>query len=224
MITLKYNSKEFAVVIPAYNEADSIVDVVSSVSTFAKPLVIDDGSIDNTVQLAKNAGAIVVELEYNHGYDAALDVGLKSALKFGFKYAITMDADGQHFSSTIEYFMKELSEGADLVVGMRDKHQRLGEQLFAFFGKLLWSIKDPLCGMKGYRLELISRAGELCSYQSIGTELLIRAVRSGCRISQLPISTRERCGVSRFGSGLQANMKILKSFCTGLLTAKPLPQ
>jgi glycosyltransferase involved in cell wall biosynthesis len=210
----------FAAVIPALNEEAAIERVVRAVVAYAKPIVIDDGSSDQTALLARLAGAEVVVHQSNKGYDAALESGLFRAIELGYEYAITMDGDGQHISTTLELFKQKLVEGADLVVGVRDHHQRIAESIFAFVGRILWGIKDPLCGMKGYRLKLLVEIGHFDSYKSIGTEFTIRAARSGYSIEQVPVPTRDRIGSSRFGDGLLANLKILKAIAYGILKAR----
>lgn len=214
------NSAVFAAVIPAYNEAKSIATVVRAVKHYALPIVTDDGSADETAHLAAQAGAIVVSHASNQGYDAALQTGLFKAIELGFTFAITMDADGQHNPAGLEAFKVELMKGADLVVGVRDRHQRISESLFAVTGKLAWNIRDPLCGMKGYRLSHLQRLGHFDSYKSIGTEYAIRCARSHLRISEIPVLTRDRTGLSRFGAGFKPNIRILRALAVGFFKAK----
>ena len=163
----------FASVIPAFNEARSIATIVIAVKQYALPIVVDDGSYDETAPLAATAGAIVVSHLRNQGHDAALQTGLFKAIELGCTFAITMDADEQHNPAELEHFKAVLLQGADLVVGVRDRHQRFSESLFAFIGKILWFIADPLCGMKGYRLSHLKRLGHFDSYKSIGTEFAL---------------------------------------------------
>lgn len=200
-----------AIVIPAFNESGTIESVVKGISAYGTAIVVDDGSTDGTGQLALTAGALVVSHDANRGYDSALASGLARAISEGFSVAITVDGDGQHEPSRIESVLREFESGADLVVGVRDRFQRFSESLFAQFSSVLWGIADPLCGMKGYRLSKLVGVPCLCTYPSIGTELTIRAARSGWDIRQVPMVTRDRIGKSRFGSGLLANWKIIKA-------------
>lgn len=212
-----------AAVIPALNEGASIERVVQALQPYARAIVVDDGSSDETALIARRAGAEVVSHAVNLGYDRALESGLRKAIELGFEFAVTMDGDGQHYPDTLRHFIDELLRGADVVVGVRDRRQRFAESLFCMVSQALWQIKDPLCGMKGYRLSLVSRAGQIDSYTSIGTELTLRAARSQCRIAQVPVPTEERSGVSRFGAGLKANWRILRALGIGLMMAKPIP-
>jgi len=210
-----------AAVLPALNESASIAAVVRAIRPFAHAIVVDDGSTDDTGRLAREAGAEVVRHETNRGYDKALETGLWRALELEFDAAVTLDADGQHDPSTLLRFAEAFAEGAELVIGIRDRQQRWSETLFCIVGSALWGIEDPLCGMKGYRTSLLRRAGWFDSYRSIGTELAVRAAKSHVRIAQVPVPTRQRQGASRFGGGLKANWRITRALGLGLLRTQP---
>jgi len=208
---------QLAAVIPAFNEARSIEAVVRQVRLRAFAIVVDDGSTDDTAALARAAGAHVVSHLSNRGYDAALETGLRTARALGCTYAVTMDADGQHDPTLLDRFSAELVGGADLVVGHRDRRQRWSEALFCAIGRVVWGLHDPLCGMKGYRLGVLAKVDDLNTYASIGTELALRLIRSGVRITQPKIKTRQRDGVSRFGGGIKANLRISRALWIGLV-------
>jgi len=219
-MNLDKRAARVAIVIPAFNEEEAISAVVLGISAYGTAVVVNDGSTDNTEQVARAAGALVVSHSVNRGYDNALATGLGKAVAEQFDFAITLDGDGQHEPLLIESFLFELMDGADLVIGIRDRYQRVSETIFAKIAKILWGITDPLCGMKGYRLSKLKGIDSMCSYPSIGTELAIRAVRSGWNIRQVAVNTRERNGKSRFGAGLYANWLILRAMFLGLLRAK----
>jgi len=218
----KQQIEELVAVLPALNEAGTIANVVNSLRAYGDVVVVDDGSTDGTGDLARAAGAFVVSHAVNRGYDQALESGLLWAAAQDYRYAITLDADGQHSASAIGLFTLELEAGADLVIGIRDRRQRWAESLFSLIGKRLWGIDDPLCGMKGYRLDLVQAAGRIDTYSSVGTEFCIRAARSRCQIHQVNVSTSSRIGASRFGGGLRANLKILRAIWLALIRAKTL--
>jgi glycosyltransferase involved in cell wall biosynthesis len=204
------------IVIPALNEEKTIAGVIQKTLAYGTPIVVDDGSTDRTAALAKEQGAIVVSLPKNLGYDKALDSGFVKANEIGCEYIVTVDADGQHDPTLLNRFFSKLDEGADVVVGIRDKRQRLGESIFAVVGSLVWKIKDPLCGMKAYRRNVYQELGHFDSYDSIGTELAIFAAKSGKKISQIDIQTRDRVDVPRFGRRFIANKRILRSLWIAL--------
>ena len=207
-----------AVVIPALNEERTIVAVAANVHGFGVAIVVDDGSTDRTGEWAAQAGAVVVRHERNRGYDAALNSGFARAQELGFEVAITVDADGQHDPALASAFLAAIDAGADVVLGVRDRHQRLAETLFALAGRWKLGLRDPLCGMKAYQMSVYRALGHFDSYGSIGTELAIFAARHGYRLTQLPLITQDRIGESRFGRRFSANRRILRALWLGLFS------
>ncbi|MES2975043.1 MAG: glycosyltransferase family 2 protein [Pseudomonadota bacterium] len=218
-----------AVIIPALNESATISQVVRAVAAHGQAIVVDDGSSDTTAAIAEQAGAQVVRHARNQGYDGALNSGFAHADRQGFEYFVTVDADGQHNPALISAFVARLDDGADVVAGVRDRRQRLGEHVFAWVGGVLWGIRDPMCGMKAYRADLYRMLGHFDAYQSIGTELCIFAVRSGKRMDQIPVATADRQDSPRFGRRWVANRRILRALVLGIFrrqvpTASPQEQ
>jgi len=204
------------IVIPAFNEAATIVSVVSIACKYGMPIVVDDGSSDNTGKLAMVAGATVVRLDVNCGYDQALNAGFERADELKCVHVVTMDADGQHDPEVLASFIQALNEGADIVIGTRNHRQRLAEDIFAWVASVRWGIRDPLCGMKAYRISLYRELGHFDSYYSIGTELAIYAAKSGKNVVQLPVETRDRIDKSRFGRRVSANIRLLRALWYGI--------
>lgn len=211
-------------IVPAFNEAATISNVVNELLPFGDVLVVDDGSHDNTVGLARIAGSFTISHACNLGYDAALESGIRWAVDKAYLYAITYDADGQHSPDSIHGFISRLDLGADVVVGIRSRFSRWSEYIFSFYSSVVWSISDPLCGMKAYKLSLLRPLPPLNTYPSVGTELCIRASCLGLSISQVNISARDRKGASRFGNDFFANMRILRALFLAILKTSPLSQ
>ncbi|MGZ4968224.1 MAG: glycosyltransferase family 2 protein [Methylobacter sp.] len=200
-----------AIIVPALNEAATIGAVLARVKEYGLPIVVDDGSTDATAALAREAGAEVVTHQKNQGYDGALNSGFARAAALDCAYAITIDADGQHNPAQLQELINYLDQGYELVLGARDRYQRIGEVIFAYCTKRLWNISDPLCGMKGYSLDLYNKAGHFDSFQSIGTELAVRSLVNGCRHIEMPVITRDRQDEPRFARKFAANYKILRA-------------
>ena len=205
-----------AAVIPALNEAATIGGVISSVLPFARPIVIDDGSSDETASIAHSFGAIVIRHEKNLGYEAALLSGFQMASQLGFASVITLDADGQHDPERIALFHAKLSEGFDVVVGVRDIKQRIGEHLFSLVGRICWNLRDPLCGMKAYKIQTLVDVGSIGSFDSVGTKFAIASVIRGDRVSEIEILTRPRLDAPRFGGSFISNIRLLKALMSVL--------
>ena len=200
-----------AIIIPALNEAATIGPLVRAASSFGVPWVVDDGSNDTTAQVAREAGAQVVQHAINQGYDKALNTGFAAAYQSGCDAFITLDADGQHDPALLGLMLRLLDEGADVVIGIRSRRERLAEHLFAWLTSLIYGIRDPLCGMKAYRSSVYEQLGHFDANRSIGTELALFAARRRMRVVQVPFQVRERADAPRFGRVWLGNLRILRA-------------
>ena len=109
------------IAIPAWNEEGSIADVIAKVQEHlptAGILVVNDGSTDNTAQVAEQAGAMVVSLPFNVGVGGAMRTAFLYAKREGYQALVQVDADGQHDPADLDKLLAGLSE-ADIVVGTR---------------------------------------------------------------------------------------------------------
>lgn len=211
------NRSKLAVIIPAWNERDTIGNVVRSVIGISTPIVVNDCSKDSTATEAAEAGAIVVNHEVNHGYDGALNSGFQKAAELGFEYAITFDADGQHDADLLRQFYMLLLNGNDLVLGIRPFFPRFSEFIFSLVSRFTLGVRDPLCGMKGYRMDLFHRHGCFDSCKSIGTELALWSCHKKHVFVQIPVPIHKRMDNPRFGKKIQANVNI---FCAIIRVTK----
>ena len=109
------------IVVPALNEAASIGEVLSSLKQYGHPtVVVSDGSVDATADIARASGVAVLELAVNLGVGGALRAGFQYACRHGYEAIIQVDADGQHPVSHIDKLITAANEfNADMVVGSR---------------------------------------------------------------------------------------------------------
>ncbi|MFA0848126.1 glycosyltransferase family 2 protein [Methanobacterium formicicum] len=105
-------------IVPAYNEEKAITNVVDGAKKHTDVLVVDDGSLDETANLAKNAGAEVLKHTKNIGKGAAIKTGLKYAIKEDYDIMVLVDGDGQHDPQCIPLLLDGM-EGVDLLIGSR---------------------------------------------------------------------------------------------------------
>jgi glycosyltransferase involved in cell wall biosynthesis len=200
-----------AIVIPAFNEEATISNVVQSVKEYGIVVVVNDASSDKTKQMAESAGAIVINHKDNKGYDDALNSGFKKAKELKCDAVITFDADGQHKSILLFQYIDELKKGADLVLGIRPKTQRLSELIFKIYTKTRLNWSDPLCGMKGYSMKSYKELGYFDSYKSIGTELAAFIIKNGGNYVEVNIQVEKRVDKPRFASVIKSNFFILRA-------------
>lgn len=112
---------DILVIMPAWNEAEAIGNTIREVFDFGPPcdvLVVDDGSRDSTAELARKAGATVIQLPFNMGVGGAMRTGFKYAKKNGYQQVIQVDADGQHDPRDIQAVLDGL-QNADIAIGAR---------------------------------------------------------------------------------------------------------
>ncbi len=151
------------VMIPAFNEEKNIADVISDIrssSPVTDILVVDDGSTDATLRIARDAEALAVSLPFNLGYGVALQTGYKYALKDNYDFVIQIDADGQHDVKFVPHLADEIQSGtADIIIGSRflgsklykmDLIRKTGIKLFAKIVSVIigQEITDPTSGFQ----------------------------------------------------------------------------
>lgn len=202
---------KLAFVIPAFNEEKTVGQTVTRLLQWGTPIVVNDNSTDKTAEVAAQAGAHVVDLPENRGYDGALNAGFAEADRMEFTHVITFDADGQHPSEMISAYMDLFTQGHELVIGIRPRKQRFSENIFALYTNFVYGVIDPLCGMKGYNLKRYRQIGFFDSVGSTGTELMLRYLKQGASFAQISIPIAERADEPRFGRIWRGNERILRS-------------
>lgn len=204
--------------IPALDEAETIASVVTECLAIGEVLVLDDGSSDLTSVEAKNAGASVIGNKSPGGYDKAIRTGFEYAVEHEFDILITADADGQHSGPDIRRALDTMISDEDtaLVVGTRDKLNRISEHLFSGISGLIFGISDPLSGLKAYRVRELRGLSDHVG-ANIGTLIVAASVKLKKKIKMIGITIEPRtAGRSRFGHSLTGELKILRALLTFL--------
>jgi glycosyltransferase involved in cell wall biosynthesis len=218
------------VFIPAWNEEDSVSEVVRDVAASlpdADIMVVDDGSVDATAERAREAGARVASLPFNQGLGAALQTGYLYALREGYEFCAHLDADGQHPPVEVGRLLEEVrSDRADLVIGSRYRDpgkaesddykptlsRRIGSDVFRFFLTLATRQRftDTTSGMRAANRRVMALFSARYSPDFAEIESLQLAVREGLRVEELPVRMLERTGGSSFLTPLRSAFFIFK--------------
>jgi len=222
------------VVIPAYNEAANIANVIAGVREQLPQttiLVVDDCSPDRTAEVARAAGALVLRLPINLGDGAARQAGFKYANSLGADWVVQMDGDGQHRPESIPTLLAPiLADEADLVIGSRflglgDYHaqraRRIGMRLFAAIAS--WAIgqtiTDPTSGFRAMNRRAYQFfCGNAYPQQYPDADVLIAAYRAGLRLMEVPVLMRQSTTGQTIHAGLRPLYYVYKMLLSIFVT------
>jgi glycosyltransferase involved in cell wall biosynthesis len=206
------------VIIPAFNEANSLPGVLQEVRDSginAEVVVVDDGSSDGTDHVAQSHGATLLRHPFNMGYGTALQTGYKYALETGSTTIIQMDADGQHSAFEIPKLLEPLErDDCDLIVGSRFLDQTgyrmgfaksIGREFFRFTAKLSGlSITDPTSGLQAMNREVAAfYSGDFFPHDYPDVDVLLAAHRAGFRVQECSVAMSEGVRASTLHGGVR---------------------
>jgi glycosyltransferase involved in cell wall biosynthesis len=231
-------------VVPAYNEQENISRVIDSLHRHAPEfdvLVVDDGSSDNTGDVARAAGATVARHPFNLGIGGAVQTGFIYALQHGYDQMVQVDGDGQHCPDQVSRLQEEMARDRrlDMVCGSRfltKEHgypapisRRTGIHIFAFMLSRIVGqrVSDPTSGFRLYNRRAIALfAGDYPhDYPEVEAVLMVHHHR--LRMKEVPVRMLQRDGgVSSITSGKSAYymVKVLFAILIGLARARPVPE
>ena len=208
-------------VVPAYNVGSSVARVIAGVrSTLGSVAIVgvDDGSSDDTRAVLEANAERTIGFPVNRGKGAALRAGFAAALEMGGEIVITIDADGQHDPARTRDLVDGLVD-SDVVVGARvragtmPRGRRMTNALSAAAARRLvgFDVPDPQSGFRAVRatvLRSIRAAGDRYEFE---TDFLIRAARSGFRISSVPVPTIY--GPPSHFREVRDGLRVIATFC-----------
>jgi glycosyltransferase involved in cell wall biosynthesis len=210
-------------IIPAFNEAGSIKGVIFAVRQHFSGdiVVIDDGSVDDTAELASAAGAVVLRHVCNLGIGAAVQTGFLYALERGYDFVVRQDGDGQHDPAQIPRLLDWLEKDeADIVVGSRflarEGYQstlvrRAGILILAVVSKLVGTrITDPTSGYWAVNRRALKVLAHSQPDDYPETEALVLASRAGCRVREQPVIMYARIAGRSSISAMYSGFYMLK--------------
>jgi glycosyltransferase involved in cell wall biosynthesis len=185
-------------IIPCYNEAAAIAEVVGGARRhLPNVIVVDDGSTDATSENAYAAGAEVIRHETNLGKGAALRTGCRRARERGFAWALMLDGDGQHSPDDVPVFFDCATRtGAALVIGDRLSHAEgmpwLRRQTNRWMTRRLArltgaAMADSQCGFRLVNLDALAQVELTTDHFEIESELLVAFVAAGRKIEFVPV-------------------------------------
>lgn len=211
------------VCIPAFNEENTISDIVKRSLKFSdKVIVCDDGSLDSTSKKAENSGAVVIKHEKNSGKGAALKSLFEYVKKLNFDVVVTIDGDGQFLPEEIEKLSEPiLKKEFDIVIGNRfsnsdemPRYRKTGNKIFDKVTKLASNlpVEDSQSGFRAYSSKAINEISIHSSGFGIDSEILISAVQKNLKITEKPVTVL-------YNTGFKTSTKNPISHSTGVLAS-----
>jgi len=196
------NKVKLSIIMPCLNEAETVFTCIRKAQQFLKSsrvhgevIVADNGSTDGSTELARQAGALIVQVD-EKGYGSALMGGIKAAHG---QYIIMGDADDSYDFSNLIAFMDALESGFDLVMGNRFKggikrgampflHQYLGNPVLSWLGRLFFKIRigDFHCGLRGFRKDAILNLDLQTTGMEFASEMIVKASMKGLKVTEVP--------------------------------------
>lgn len=232
------NKSVITFIIPAYNEEKGIGDVIENIPTkelesegfLVDVLVVDDGSDDETVKVARSKGARIIKHHRNNGKGSAIQTAFKN-ISPDTEYAVMLDADNTYDPKESTRLLGLLKENfCDIVIGSRlsgkiekgsmSYFNRIGNWIFTFLVRILYkgNITDSCSGYVAWKREVMEDLGFYCESNgfSIEMEMITKARKLGYCILSIPISYRNRSGRASSLHPLKDGYKILKTLFKNL--------
>lgn len=187
------------VLIPTYNNAGTLAQVISDVKEYASDvIVVNDGSTDNTAEILTAIEDIhIISYAENRGKGYALKLGLSKAYEWGYRYAITIDSDGQHYADDIAVFVERIEQSPDtLLIGARNLTADNMPSKNSFANKFsnFWfkietgqSLSDTQSGYRLYPLEKLQNIRLITRRYEFEVEIIVRAAWRGVKVENVPV-------------------------------------
>ena len=196
----KMNELSICVIVPTYNNDKTLRSVISGVLENCNDvIVVNDGSTDNTESILEQFPSIhIIKNEHNKGKGTALYKAMHFAIGKGFKYAITIDSDGQHNPNDIALFVEKLEQtGEALIIGARDMDKdsvpgksQFGRKFSNFWFKVETGINSPDT-QSGYRLYPLNPINKLKLFTKkfeFEIEIIVRLAWKNIKVESVPVS------------------------------------
>lgn len=215
------------VIVPAFNEAAVIAPVVTElVKRGYAVAVIDDGSGDDTADVAQRAGAHVLRHSINRGQGAALQTGIAFALERGAQCIVTFDSDGQHAAEDVEALLAPLlANRADVVLGSRSLGSTEGMPAIrrAILGAAVIftrvasgaRVTDTHNGLRAFTRDAAAKVDIRLDRMAHASEILDQIVRNDMRYEEVPVHVRYTAYSRRKGQSSFAAFRILADYVLG---------
>jgi polyprenyl-phospho-N-acetylgalactosaminyl synthase len=212
---------KFLIIIPAYNEAKKIVEVIDDLkkSDFSNVLIVNDGSIDETEFLIKNSGVMFLTHQINRGQGAAIKTGIDFAIDKNYEAVVFFDADGQMLVEEINNFIVKLNEGYEVVLGSRNLGKSPGmpflkmiiKKVALIFTRFIsgLNLTDTHNGFQAWRVSALSKINLNQDRFAYASELINEISRLKLKYIEIPVCIKYTDYSKNKGQKISGLFKIL---------------
>ena len=225
--------KSYLIIIPAYNEENYIAKVlidVKKATSYADVLVVSDGSNDNTVEIAKQMGVMILDIPCNIGYGGAVQTGFRFATEYGYDHVITIDGDAQHDPYSARNLIDMMSsEEADVVIGSRFLEgtykmgiaRKIGSWIFSVIARLYTKTRftDPTSGFQLLNRRVFSYLSNADNYplDYPDVNIIMALHKMKFKVVESPVKMLEKPGGKSIHSGLAPLFYVVRMFLAILM-------
>lgn len=220
------------IIIPAYNEAESLRGVIERLRSTCPQydyIIVNDGSTDETKELCEKNGYNVINHTVNKGLAEAMRTGMKYALENGYDAALQFDADGQHLSEYINSMVNCMKEsGCDIVIGSRFLNSKMPFRLRTLGGKIIFhavrhaanaELSDPTSGMRLFSADIMSLFIENKHFTP-EPDTLAFLIRMGADIREVKVTMEDRMAGQSYLTPINATKYMFKMIKSILYSQK----
>jgi glycosyltransferase involved in cell wall biosynthesis len=220
--------ESYLVIIPAFNEEEHIGGVLNAVRDSipcGDILVVNDGSIDHTAEIAKDMGVMVLDIPFNIGYGGAVQTGFRFATEYGYDRVITIDGDAQHDPYSAKNLIETSEQTrADAVIGSRflkgnyrmGVARRIGARIFSHIAGLYTGTKftDPTSGFQILNRNVFSYLAEGNNYplDYPDVNIIMALHKMKFKVTETPVMMKEKPGGKSMHSGLKPFIYVVRMF------------
>lgn len=216
------NKPKIYIVIPAYNEENSISSIIKDLKkhNYNKIIVVDDGSTDYTLKVARQVGAIVVRHPINLGQGAALRTGMDLALDFGADLVVTFDADGQHMAGDINKLIEPvINNEVDIALGSRfldnssntPRLKKVVLKIGVFLIFLMYGImlSDTHNGLRAISRQAVQKISIESRGMEHASEIIGKIKVNRIKFREIPVTIKYSTYSIKKGQGISNSLNIL---------------